>query len=160
MVNKYNDKRQLSRTVELKPKSYDGLTSDSDLYWSKSSSTNHWNLCGDARRWDTRCGNRVCMRVYAVMLATPKFVSWDKYPGLLLFFARVLLKLRDGIASGTCDRNGPSATQHLHWHLRSYNSSLCRPHRRLSRTSCERKGGPKPHLGFLPFVFFARVRWQ
>lgn len=34
--------------------------------------------------------------------------------GLLLFFARILLKHRDGIVSGTCDRDGPSATQHLH----------------------------------------------
>lgn len=57
--------------------------------------------------------------------------------GLLLSFACVLLKFRDGTTSE------PSATRHLHRHLRSYNRPLYRPHRWLSRTFCEPKGSPK-----------------
>lgn len=81
--------------------------------------------------------------VCTVMLATSG--SWGKCMGRLasLFRSRFIKILRRYRKRDERDRGGPSATRHLHRHLRSYNSPLCRSHRRVSRTSCERKGDPK-----------------
>lgn len=75
----------------------------------------------------------------------------------------VLLKFQDGYRKsddGGVRRGEPSATRHLHRHLRSFNSAslYAGPHRRLSRTSCKCKRKTINRPGFLPFVFFARVQ--
>jgi len=90
----------------------------------------------------TRCMETVCACVFVQSCLRHRGSRHEAntQAGLLLSFACVLLKFRDGTTSG------PSATRHLHRHLRSYNRALYRYRPRwLSRTFCEPKGGPKPY---------------
>jgi len=109
--------------------------------------------------------------ICTVALATPGRLRRKANIRAALFFpslslpcvlrVRVLLKFRDGYRKSDDggDRGGPSATRHLHRHLRSYNNAT--PGLIVVDFPAEHLVNARKAincLGSLPFVFFVRVQ--